>query len=188
MYGCGTVGHEVAARAVALHLAVDGRPAPRYDVTYLFYDCEEVEAERNGLRRDRAAATRTGSQADFAILLEPTVRRWSRRAARAPCGRRCAPTGSARPLGPVLARASTRSTGAGAVLQRLRRTSRAGSMIDGCEYREGLNAVDIRGGVAGNVIPDRVRGRGQLPVRPGPPVERGARRTCARSSTGSTSS
>ncbi len=28
-------------------------------------------------------------------------------------------------------------------------------MIDGLEYREGLNAVGIEGGVAGNVIPDR---------------------------------
>ena len=27
-------------------------------------------------------------------------------------------------------------------------------VIDGCEFREGLNAVCIRGGVAGNVIPD----------------------------------
>jgi succinyl-diaminopimelate desuccinylase len=27
-------------------------------------------------------------------------------------------------------------------------------VIDGCEYREGLSAVGIRGGVAGNVIPD----------------------------------
>ena len=26
--------------------------------------------------------------------------------------------------------------------------------IDGCEYREGLSAVGIDGGVAGNVIPD----------------------------------
>jgi succinyl-diaminopimelate desuccinylase len=29
--------------------------------------------------------------------------------------------------------------------------------IDGCTYREGLNAVGIQGGVAGNVIPDECR-------------------------------
>ncbi len=27
--------------------------------------------------------------------------------------------------------------------------------LDGCEYREGLNAVRIEGGVSGNVVPDR---------------------------------
>src|SRR3954452_4804872 len=36
--------------AVALRLAAT-LPEPNRDVTYLFYECEEVEAERNGLTR-----------------------------------------------------------------------------------------------------------------------------------------
>src|SRR3954454_24852084 len=36
--------------AVALRLAA-GVPAPNRDVTYVFYECEEVEAVHNGLRK-----------------------------------------------------------------------------------------------------------------------------------------
>jgi succinyl-diaminopimelate desuccinylase len=43
---------------------------------------------------------------------------------------------------------------AGAVLDRLRAYEPRRAVVDGLEYREGLNAVGIRGGVAGNVIPD----------------------------------
>ncbi|GAA2889317.1 hypothetical protein GCM10020220_094390 [Nonomuraea rubra] len=39
-----------AGVAVALKLAATV-PAPSRDVTYVFYDCEEIEAERNGLTR-----------------------------------------------------------------------------------------------------------------------------------------
>jgi succinyl-diaminopimelate desuccinylase len=44
---------------------------------------------------------------------------------------------------------------AGDVLRRLSEYSPRRVDIDGCEYREGLNAVRIAGGVAGNVVPDR---------------------------------
>src|SRR5207253_7106738 len=40
------------------------------------------------------------------------------------------------------------------VLERLQRYRDRTVTIDGCEYHEGLNAVRIAGGVAGNVIPD----------------------------------
>ncbi len=43
---------------------------------------------------------------------------------------------------------------AGEVLDRLRSYEPAEVEVDGLVYREGLNAVDIRGGIAGNIIPD----------------------------------
>ena len=49
MYGCGTSDMK-AGTAVALHLAVT-MTEPRYDVTYVFYNNEEVAAELNGLGR-----------------------------------------------------------------------------------------------------------------------------------------
>jgi succinyl-diaminopimelate desuccinylase len=44
--------------------------------------------------------------------------------------------------------------GASEVLRRLDEYDARRPVIDGLEYHEGLNAVAIRGGVAGNVIPD----------------------------------
>ena len=58
--------------------------------------------------------------------------------------------------------------------------------VDGLAYREGLNAVGIAGGVAGNVIPDECVRHGQLPVRSGSDGGRGARRTCGRCSPATT--
>jgi succinyl-diaminopimelate desuccinylase len=46
---------------------------------------------------------------------------------------------------------------AGPVLTRLGDYAARTVTIDGCTYREGLNAVRIAGGVAGNVIPDECR-------------------------------
>src|SRR5439155_10450123 len=66
IHGCGTSDMKSGA-ALALHLAVTV-PRPRYDVTYLFYDCEEVESERNGLNH----IAKDRMRADLAILLEPT--------------------------------------------------------------------------------------------------------------------
>ncbi len=149
LYGCGTSDMK-SGDAVMLRLAAS-LPDPAYDLTYVFYDCEEIEAERNGLNRI-AANHPEWLRADLAILMEPT-------SARIEGG--C--QGSMRVLVTVPGRRahSARSWlgtnaihAAGPVLDRLAGYTAREVEIDGCLYREGLNAVRICGGVAGNVIPD----------------------------------
>ncbi len=69
LYGCGTSDMKSGV-AVQLRLAA-ALASPARDVTYVFYDCEEVEAARNGL--GRIAREQPGRlDGDFAVLLEPT--------------------------------------------------------------------------------------------------------------------
>ena len=126
-------------------------------MTFVFYDGEEVEAERNGL---------AGSAADP----PGAARRRLRGPARADRRRRsrAAATGTLRverhhprrggALGPRLDGAQRHPRGRARARPAARRTSRATVEVDGLVYREGLNAVGIRGGIAGNVIPDALRG------------------------------
>jgi succinyl-diaminopimelate desuccinylase len=149
IYGCGSSDMK-SGLALALHLAV-GLPAPRYDVTYLFYEAEEVEADRNGLHL-LSRAHPQWLAADFAVLLEPTYGvveagcQGTLRAVVRTTGVRAHSARAWRGVNAIHA--------ASQVLARLGRYQPRRVMIDGCEYREGLNAVAIRGGVAGNVIPD----------------------------------
>ena len=168
-------------RALALHLAVTV-PEPLFDVTYLFYDCEEIEADAQRAQPDRRSHP-DWLEADFAILLEPTYGlveagcQGTMRAVRA------APTGSG-PTRPGPGAGSTRSTRAGAVLRRLEDVRGApGGHRRAASYREGLNAVRIRGGVRRQRDPGPVRDRGQLPVRARTATRPRRRRTCARCST-----
>ncbi|MDQ1713925.1 MAG: succinyl-diaminopimelate desuccinylase [Frankiaceae bacterium] len=150
LFGCGTSDMK-SSLAVMLRLAA-GLAEPRYDVTYVFYDNEEVEAERNGLGR-LAHSYRGWLDADLAILMEPT------------CGAveaGCQGTLRAIVTVPGVRAHSARSWlgtnaihAAGELLARLAAYDARRVVIDGCEYREGLNAVGISGGVAGNVVPDR---------------------------------
>ncbi len=148
--GCGTSDMK-SGTALALWLAV-GVDQPRYDVTYFFYDCEEVESTRNGLfkiARDQPELL----AADFAILLEPTYGlveagcQGTMRASVRTTGKRAHSARSWRGVNAIHL--------AGGILDRLSGYEPRVVTIDGCEYREGLNAVGIQGGVAGNVIPDR---------------------------------
>jgi succinyl-diaminopimelate desuccinylase len=152
IHGCGTADMKSGV-ALALHLAVTVA-RPRYDVTYVFYDCEEVEAERNGL--NLLARTRPQAlAADFAILLEPTYGlveagcQGTMRAVVTTVGRRAHAARSWLGVNAIHA--------AGAILATLEAYKPRTVTIDGCTYREGLNAVRISGGVAGNVIPDECR-------------------------------
>jgi len=149
LYGCGSADMK-AGVAVQLKLAVSVSE-PVMDVTYVFYDCEEIVSERNGLGRlsrhspDRLAA-------DFAILLEPTdgvVEGGCQGTMRAEVAVRGERAHSARSW---LGRNAIHD--AGAVLEVLRGYQPRQPVVDGLGYREGLNAVGIAGGVAGNVIPD----------------------------------
>ena len=136
--------------AVALRLAA-GVPEPSRDVTYVFYECEEVEAERNGL--GRIAATRPDLlAADFAILMEP-----SDAVVEGGCQGTMRVDVIARGVRAHSARAwmgSNAIHNAVPILETLMAYEPRRPEIEGLTYREGLNAVGIVGGVAGNVLPD----------------------------------
>ena len=149
LHGLGTCDMKGGV-AIALMMAAMV-PEPIRDVTYVFYEGEEIAAEFNGL--GRLARERPELLAgDFAILMEPSnagveagcqgtmrddIRTTGERAntARAWMG-----SNAIHALAPVL-------DGLNAYVARE-------VEIDGLTYREGLNAVAIRGGVSGNVVPD----------------------------------
>ncbi|MFG1700763.1 succinyl-diaminopimelate desuccinylase [Nonomuraea sp. NPDC049309] len=149
LYGCGATDMK-AGVAVALRLAAT-LPAPNRDVTYVFYDCEEVEAERNGLGRV-AREHADWLAADFAVLMEPTDGvieggcQGTLRAEVMVTGKRAHSARSWFGINAI--------HGIEPVLARLNAYEPRRPVVDGLEYREGLNAVGVRGGVAGNVIPD----------------------------------
>jgi succinyl-diaminopimelate desuccinylase len=149
LWGRGTVDMK-AGVAVQLKLAAE-LVAPRVDITWMWYDHEEVDADLNGLTR--LARTRPDLFAgDFAILGEP-----SNGEVEGGCNGNL--------------RAMVRTTGvrahsarawigenaihkAAPILGRLADYRPRDVEVEGLVYREGLNAVRIGGGVAGNVIPD----------------------------------
>jgi succinyl-diaminopimelate desuccinylase len=149
LYGCGTADMK-SGDAVFLHLAATVAE-PTHDLTLVFYDCEEIEAAANGLGRIERELPDWLS-ADVAILGEPTAGYIE--------------AGCQGTLRVVISANGTRAHSArswlgdnaihkmGAVLDRLAAYTPRTFDIDGCTYREGLSAVRIDGGVAGNVIPD----------------------------------
>jgi succinyl-diaminopimelate desuccinylase len=149
LWGRGTVDMK-AGVAVQLKLAAE-LTEPAVDVTWMWYDHEEVNAELNGL--GRLARNRPDLfVGDFGILGEPSngvveggcngnlrveVRTYGLRAhsARGWVGDNA--IHKAAPILEILANYEAREV-----------------EVDGLVYREGLNAVGISGGVAGNIIPD----------------------------------
>jgi succinyl-diaminopimelate desuccinylase len=153
LHGCGTVDMKsgVAVMLRLAHLVGTGALEPRVDLTWVFYDCEEVEAARNGL--GRLARERAGVLAgDLAILLEPThgvVEAGCQGTLRALVRTKGVRAHSARSwLGENAIHAAAQ------VLERLASYEAREIEVENLLYREGLNAVAITGGVAGNVIPD----------------------------------
>jgi succinyl-diaminopimelate desuccinylase len=149
LYGCGSCDMKSGV-AVQLRLAAQV-PDPRVDLTFVFYDCEEVESERNGLLR----VSRNSPEllaADLAVLMEPTggvVEGGCQGTLRAEVRTRGRRAHSARSWMGVNAIHE-----AGPVLDVLRAYQPREPEVDGLTYHEGLNAVRISGGVASNVIPD----------------------------------
>ena len=149
LWGRGTVDMKGGV-AVQLKLA-HGIDAPSRDVTYIFYDNEEIESSANGLGH-LARSHPQLLEADFAVLLEPTNAqieggckgtlrvevRVTGRAAHS--GRPWAGDNAVHKAAPIL--------------QLLRDYEARVVDVDGLTFHEGMSAVGIRGGVAGNVIPD----------------------------------
>ena len=156
MWGRGATDMK-ASDAVMLYLAavLDGRNAdPNYDLTYVFYDHEEVAAEKNGLRKvvETHPDWITG---DFAIIGEPTD-----------CGIEGGCNGTMRfdvithGVAAHSARAWMGSNAihkAAEILDRLAAYEPKDVTVDGLVYREGVNATLISGGKGTNVIPDECR-------------------------------
>ena len=115
---------------------------PARDVTWIFYDCEEVEASRNGLTR--ISRERPGDLAgDFAVLCEPSnarVEGGCQGTMRIEVRLRGVAAHSARAW---MGRNAVHD--AAPVLQRLAEYQPAEIEVDGLLYREGLNAVRISG-------------------------------------------
>ena len=136
--------------AVALRCAHEVRE-PSRDVTYVFYECEEIDDEANGLRR-LAEVHPEFLEADFAVLMEPSdagVEAGCQGTLRAHVRTSGERAHSARSW---LGRNAIHA--AADILNRLERYTPRTPVIDGLTYREGMNAVGIEGGVATNVIPD----------------------------------
>ncbi len=149
LWGRGTVDMK-AGVAVQLKLAAE-LSAPGVDVTWMWYDHEEVSASLNGLGRlaENRPDLFTG---DFAILGEPSnskveggcngnlrveVRAFGLRSHSA---RGWVGENAIHKISPIL------TLLAGYEARQVE--------VEGLVYREGLNAVGISGGIAGNVIPD----------------------------------
>lgn len=149
IWGRGTVDMK-AGVAVQLKLAAE-LVDPRVDITWMWYDHEEVEAELNGLTR--LSARRPDLFAgDFAILGEP-----SNGQVEGGCNGNLRVVVRTEGVRAHSARAWVGENAihkAAPVLVRLSEYRAKEVPVEGLVYREGLNAVRIRGGIAGNVIPD----------------------------------
>src|SRR4051812_31775785 len=149
LWGRGTVDMK-AGVAVQLKLAAE-LAEPVADVTWIWYDHEEVSEAKNGLNRLSQSHPELLA-ADFAILSEPTrsqieggcngnlraeIRTYGKRAHSA---RSWVGDNAIHKAAPIL--------------DRLAAYEARSVEVDGLAYREGLSAVGITGGIAGNVIPD----------------------------------
>jgi len=149
LYGLGACDMK-GGLAVALSLAASVT-RPVRDVTYVFYECEEVASQFNGLQH---IVTKEPEllEASLAILMEPSnagIEAGCQGTLRAEIRLAGVRSHSARSWMGVNA-----VHAAAQVLTRLQQYEPRLPVVDGLTYHEGLSAVGIQGGIAGNVIPD----------------------------------
>lgn len=149
LWGRGTVDMK-AGVAVQLKLAAE-LADPTVDLTWMWYDHEEVASDLNGL--GRLARNRPDLfVGDFAILGEP-----SNSQVEGGCNGNIRVEVRAFGLRSHSARAWMGENAIhkiAPILNTLAAYTPREVEVEGLVYREGLNAVGISGGVAGNVIPD----------------------------------
>ena len=124
---------------------------PKIDVTWVFYVCEEVQSDRNGLRHLFSEAEEL-LEADAAVLGEPTngmIEAGCQGTMRFEVRLNGERAHTARPWMGVNA-----IHRAGSLLSAVDQYEHREPEIDGCKYREALQVVNISGGIAGNVVPD----------------------------------
>ena len=139
--------------AAALHLAAT-MSAPRRDVTWVFYDNEEVTSDLNGLGRTLRAHP-DWLEADFAVLGEPTGAQveggcngtlrvsLTVHGTAAHSGRAWRGVNAVHAAAPIIDRAAE------APVREVE--------VEGLTYRESFSVVSIEAGVASNTVPDRCR-------------------------------
>ncbi len=150
LVGRGTVDMKGGV-AVQLRLAAQ-LAQPSRDVTFVFYEGEEIDGEHNGLAH-LAEGRPDLIRADFAVLLEPTnggVEGGCKGSVRVDVTARGVAAHSARPWN-----GRNAIHEAGAILGRLISYEAQTVHVEGLDYHEALQAVGVVGGIAGNVIPDR---------------------------------
>lgn len=143
---------------------------PLVDVTYLFYVAEEIGAEHSGLLQllEQRPALVAG---DAAVLGEPTdgaIEAGCQGTARIRLTLRGARAHTARAW---MGRNAIHR--AGRVLARIDAHEPRAPTIDGCTYREAVQAVFVEGGVAGNVVPDEAAVTVNLRVAPDRSLDEG---------------
>ncbi|WKV16345.1 succinyl-diaminopimelate desuccinylase [Janibacter limosus] len=148
LWGRGTVDMK---GGVAVQLKAALLEEPSRDLTFLFYEAEEVDAIHNGLQllADSDPELLAG---DFAVLLEPTnaeVEGGCKGTMRVEVRLKGIAAHSARPWN-----GHNAIHDAHEVLAALAAHEEATVHVDGLDYHEALRAVGITGGIAGNVIPD----------------------------------